>query len=468
MTKQVGGGGSIAGAILLWLATAPAPVLAEPTAQPANDSSDVSRVADAGIESIWTRPRLLPDWGGALTALEERDLFFEISYSGGYMANVRGGLARKVEYLGNLDLTFTWHTEELLGRDLGTFFLYGIWDHGGKPSDNVGDLQAVNNIEAPDSAKLFEAWWQKSLFDRRGSLLVGLYDVNSEFYAIESAELFVHSSLGMGADLGTTGINGPSIFPTAGVGARLRIQPVRGFEVLMAVTEGVPGDPRRPKGTRIDFEDGEGAFVIVELAHMRSDGVVLEEGEDAGVRSAARRRIGRAWDERPRSARFALGSWMYTAKQPHVSRTDAGGDPIEARGHPGLYMTVDYDADHFDFLDTNGLMIFGQFGFADGDVGPFAGYVGGGFKYDGLVPMRPDDETGFAVAAAFAGDALRDAARDAGDEPARAEIALEWTYRIAIAPWLSLQGDLQYVINPSALRNRPDALVVGMRWAVEL
>lgn len=418
--------------------------------------------------SVWQRDRLLPDWRGALSALEARDVLLEISYTGDYLANVRGGLARKGEYLGNLDVTLTWHTETLLGRDLGTLFLYGLWDHGGKPSDNVGDIQAVDNIEAPDSAKLFEAWWQKSLFANRGSLLVGLYDVNSEFYAIESAELFVHSSFGMGGELGTTGINGPSIFPTAGLGARFKLQPVRGFEMLLAVTEGVPGDPRRPKGTRIDFDDDEGAFVIAEVAHVRSAERAEDEREADAARPARRRRVGRAWAERPRYARFALGAWMYTAKQPHVSRTDASGDPIEARGHPGLYLTVDYDADHLDRLGTKGLMVFLQLGWADGDVGPFAGYVGGGFKYDGLLPSRPHDESGFAVAAAFAGDALRDAAKDAGDEPGRAEIALEWTYRAAITPWLSLQGDLQYVVNPAGLRSRPDAVVAGLRWVIDL
>lgn len=417
-------------------------------------------------ETLRSRSRLLPDIGGVVSALEAHHLHFEISYTGDYLSNVRGGLARKGEFLGNLDVTLTWHTEALLGRDLGTFFLYALWDHGGKPSHNVGDIQAVDNIQAPDSAKLFEAWWQKSLFENRGSLLVGLYDVNSEFYAIESAELFVHSSFGMGGDLGTTGLNGPSIFPTAGVGARLKVQPAKGFEILMAVAEGVPGDPRRPKGMRIDFDDGEGAFVIAEFAHFRTSETV--EGENGHGRSAGRRRIGRTRDERPRSARFALGSWMYTARQPHVSRTNAGGDPIEARGHPGLYATVDYDATRFDLMGAKGLGAFAQLGFADGDVGPFAGYVGGGLKFDGLLPMRPDDETGFAVAAAFAGDALRDAARDGGEEPARAEIALEWTYRIAVTPWLSIQGDLQYVINPAALRSRSDALVAGVRWAIDL
>ena len=421
----------------------------------------------SGGEGVWARGQLLGDpWGGRSRAAEQG---FEIAvaYTADVLSNVSGGEARKTGFLGNVDATLTWDTAPLMGRDLGSFFLYGLWNHGDRPTDAVGDLQTVDNIEAPDSAKLYEAWWQKALLGGDASILLGIYDVNSEFYAIDSAELFVHSSFGTGAELGTSGVNGPSIFPTAGVGARVKIEPIVGYDFQLAVVEGIPGDPRRPKGTRIDFDSDEGVFLIAELGHHRSAAGRPDEGADAR-RGAYRRRVGRGWAQHPGFLRLSMGSWLYTARQPHVSSRDAGGEPIKARGHPGLYVTAEFDADRLDPLHRQGLSVFSQLGFADGDVGPFAGYVGAGIVYTGLLPFRPDDESGFAVAAAFAGDALRDATRDEGRRPARAEIALEWTHRIALTGWLALQGDVQLIVNPGSVRDRPDAWIVGTRWVVDL
>ena len=86
----------------------------------------------------------------------------------------------------------------------------------------------------------------------------------------------------------------------------------------------------------------------------------------------------------------------------------------------------------------------------------------------GLLPWRRDDDSGIGVAAAFNGDAFRDAARADGREPAVAEIAIEATHRVHLAEWLSIQGDVQYVVNPGGVRDRPDAVVLGLRWVLAL
>lgn len=424
--------------------------------------------AFAQLDPAWEeRPGLLSEDEGWQHRLGTYGIALDLSYTGDFIANTRGGVARKNAYLGTLDATLAWDMATLLERDLGVLFVYALWNHGGSPSAFVGDVQATDNIEAPDSVRLFEAWWQHTLMDDRASLLVGLYDVNSEFYAIDSAEIFLNGSFGMGGELGNTGRSGPSTFPVAGWGGRFKVEPVRGVELQVAAVEGAPGDPRRPTATSLDFEDDEGAFVIAEVSFDRYASSADDEKQDV-ARPLQRRRLGRVWADRPKWVRLAVGSWMYTAKQPHVSRVDGLGDPIRARGHPGLYVTVDYEADHLAIQHGVGMSLFAQLGFADGDVGQFAGYTGGGVTFVGLLPWRDEDESGVAVAAAYNGDAFRDAARADGREPAVAEIAVEWTYRAVLARWFSLQGDVQYVVNPGGLRDRPDAVVAGLRWVVEL
>ncbi|MCG8506051.1 MAG: carbohydrate porin, partial [Sphingomonadales bacterium] len=116
-------------------------------------------------------------------------------------------MSRGVRYLDNLDLTL----EADLGRAVGladtTLFLYGLYNNGTAFSDGlVGDAQVVSNIEAPVAAfRLYEAWLEHRLFEDAVSLRAGLYDVNAEFDALESAGLFLNSAHGIGTDIGQTG-----------------------------------------------------------------------------------------------------------------------------------------------------------------------------------------------------------------------------------------------------------------------
>jgi porin len=44
-----------------------------------------------------------------------------------------------------------------------------------------------------------------------------------------------------------------------------------------------------------------------------------------------------------------------------------------------------------------------------------------------------------------------------------AEVAIELSYRAQITPWLALQPDLQYIVNPGFDGSVDDALAIGVR-----
>ncbi len=50
----------------------------------------------------------------------------------------------------------------------------------------------------------------------------------------------------------------------------------------------------------------------------------------------------------------------------------------------------------------------------------------------------------------------------------RAETALEFTYLVTPLPWLSVQPDVQYILDPSTDGAVEDALVVGFRLQIAL
>ena len=53
-----------------------------------------------------------------------------------------------------------------------------------------------------------------------------------------------------------------------------------------------------------------------------------------------------------------------------------------------------------------------------------------------------------------------------GTPDAAGELALEWTYRAQIMPWLALQPDPQHVMNPGTLREIQNATIFGARIEV--
>lgn len=161
--------------------------------------------------------------GAASPALAGDALTLKLDYAADVAGVVRGGMTRKARVLDNLKLSADLDLEAAMGWSGATLHVSALNNSGAMPNDDAGTLQGVNNIEVSQQrARLFEAFIEQSFADGRGSALVGLYDVNSEFYANESAGLLIAPAFGIGSELAATGPNGPSIFPSTALSARLR------------------------------------------------------------------------------------------------------------------------------------------------------------------------------------------------------------------------------------------------------
>jgi porin len=111
---------------------------------------------------------------------------------------------------------------------------------------------------------------------------------------------------------------------------------------------------------------------------------------------------------------------------------------------------------------------FARIGVADGQANPFSGFVSGGLVWRGLMRQRPQDETGIMFAYALAGSATRRLSRDAIGVADRGELVFEFTHRIKLADWISIQPDVQYVVNPGLDPALKNALAVGFRLSTSL
>ncbi len=143
-------------------------------------------------------------------------------------------------------------------------------DHGGKPSRHVGTLQGLSNLEVVEtSVRLYSAAIEHTFANGTGALL-GLYDLNSEFYATEASGLLIHPAFGIGSEFAQTGANGPSIFPNLSFGLRLKADLGAGFYAQFAALDAVPGDPAHPGRTSVRLSAREGALLVGETGWRQS------------------------------------------------------------------------------------------------------------------------------------------------------------------------------------------------------
>ncbi len=326
---------------------------------------------------------------------------------------VDGGIDRGTETPGNVDVVFTLDTEAADLWDDGKFLVYFLNNSGGDPTVRTGDIQTATNIEAPNTFKLYEASYEHRFADGKIAVLAGLHDMNADFYSLEHAGLLLNSSFGIGPDLSQVS---PSIFPTTALGARVRVELTDTLYLLNAVYDGVPGDPANEQGTHLQLNAGDGNFYITEI------GVSGDEGHYYKV---------------------SAGAWYHSAEF-----EDFAG--IAREDNRGFYLLGERDL--WRSSTGTGVGVFAQLGFADGERNQIARYAGAGVTVTGLLAGRVEDVAGFGVAHA----------RNSGDFRAlnpgleAAETVWELSYQFVVGPALSIQPDLQYIVDPGmdpALQN---------------
>ena len=200
---------------------------------------------------LYKRSYLTGQWKGYRQRFENTGIIFNLDYTSDLFSNESSGINRDSVYLDNIDITLSLEMEKLTGRKRTDLYFHFLGNRGKSPSELVGEIRTLSNIDAYDTWKLYEAWIQKFFLNEKVSVLTGLYDLNSEFDVIETAGLFINSSHGIGPDYSQSGKNGPSIFPTTSVGLRVKFVPDERYYFQFAVLDGVPGNPENPNGTHI-------------------------------------------------------------------------------------------------------------------------------------------------------------------------------------------------------------------------
>lgn len=400
------------------------------------DVAQGTAIIDAAAAATAARTAGSPEFDKAKT--DAPAYLLELVYKGDYLRATKGAAKKQDAYMGHLNLGLTVDGDKAFGLPGSTVYANVMHNHGNQINEIVGTQQGIDNIEtSATSAKVYQLWWQQQFMDDKVSVLGGLYDLNTEFNVTESSGVFIHPSFGAGADVSQSG---PSMFPTTGLGLRIRGELTDQVYGQLAILDGVPGNPNKAKGTHVRLSSKEGYYWIGEAG--------WRVGDDA--------------DSEKVVTKIAGGAWRFTKKQDDLLLVDSNNNP-EKQTNSGFYVVAEQQL--LKHEDGRRIMGFARYGVADKDVNEMKDNLVVGVALEGVLAQRPDDTLGLGMSRVTFSQKAQDAQINASEQVLKSEMAIELTYQAKITDWLSVQPEVQY-IKTSADPSRENDLVVGVRFEI--
>jgi porin len=403
------------------------------------------------------------DPGGVRRGLAKSGIGFGGVYFAEFFAN-SGGVHQGGEYDGALKLYLDADMNKLgLWRGL-CFHVDGFQIHGVSiTAANIGSLIPVSGIEATPATRLFEIWFEQTMFNDKLSVRLGQLAVDSEFMLSEGGGWFLSATYGWPPISAFDLPAGGPAYPLSQPAVRVALNPDGPLSLMGAVYNGNPagpnceGDPQICNNNGLDFRFDAPPLLFSEGAYRYNQ---------AGL-----------------AGTIKFGGWNYFGSVRN-QRVDTGGNLIAVTGKAGgildntygLYGVIDQLLWRVPGSeDPQGVAIFARLMTApqqDRNLVDFYGEVG--MTFTGMFRRRPNDALGIGFAYVGISDSVHAFDVELGEPVARNhESALEICYTIQLKEGLILQPDFQYIWQPGGNVSKengngavPNAAVVGLRSTI--
>lgn len=450
----------------------------EPASQPTTTPAEETKKAPAFFRldysgDFLTAPAATGDWGGLRNTLAEQGISFNVEVLQFGLGNAYGGRDTNdgFQYSGSADY--------ILQLDTGRL---GLWPGGlFKFRGETGFGRGINSLAGAVSPVNFDA-----LFPEPHDS--GLTTLTEAWYLqFLSPKLYI-----LGGKIDPSRLHGQNVFTSDPYGQFLNTslwQPPNSF-ALVPYTAWMAGVGYIPtswlsgatlvmdsysKVTRTGFETAfhspNGATVLQALTfHVEPFGL------------KGHQRLNAAWSSRDRVRIQDLDRlFLATATEPSFSRLEVRQritNPFPRLKRPKFIRkgivsrTLEpdpksddwafwYDFDQYFYQEpqdpTQGIGLFGKFGWSPGETNPVATYYSIGIGGKGIIPRRDKDRFGI-------GYYMLNLSEDfPGLFNANAEQGVELFYNIEVTPWFHLTPDVQVIVDSGGSDRDEPAIVYGIR-----
>lgn len=444
--------------------------VAGPSAARADDA------AAAPPSSLWEQSTLFGDIGGVRPALARVGISLGLQETSEGLGNVTGGTRRALDYDGVTEMSLGLDTMAAFGWRGGTFNVSALQIHGRNLStDALGVLDLASSIEAERATRLWELWYQQTLFDNVADVKIGVQSLDQEFMVSQYGGLFVNAMFGWPALPSYDLYGGGPAYPLATPGARLRLHLSQSVTVLAGAFADNPSgagffaNAQRVNASGTNFSLAGGVLWIAELQYARGGGT----------------------DEHaPLPGTYRVGLWYDSGAFPN-RQYDNQGIPLASpassgvrqmrQGNATAYAVVDQTVWKPEPASARGLGVFARALGAPNDRNLIDFAANAGLVMHAPLAGRENDSAGIGLGYTQVSESVSAHDRQVAlfsNNPAypvrSAETYAELTYQLQLTPWWQLQPDFQYVFNPGAGVPNPrnpgkrigDEAILGLRTVV--
>ncbi|MGX7345270.1 carbohydrate porin [Acetobacter pasteurianus] len=413
---------------------------------------------------------LLRDMGGLRPWLARYGMTLSIQDINELWGNATGGIASPngdgkgsgtgPSYIGITLSAMMVDMEKMIGLKGGTFNISALQIRGrGITQDHLADFNPISGFEADRSTRLFELWYQQSFLRGALDVKIGQQDLDTEFLMSDYASLYLNANFGwpMGPSVNLYA-GGPS-WPLAAPAIRLSYRSGEKYTIMFAAADdnpsanrdssvfGVTGnlaDPtsqtaRDSSGTL--FNMGTGALLITEIQYafnpqFGNSGHTASHPGLPGIY-----KVGGYYD----TAQFP--DYRYNTQGQFLGAT--GGTPRRVRGNWLIYGIIDQLIWRPSPAVPRALGLFIRATGNSDDRNIISFALDTGLNLTAPFSGRMNDTLGLGWGIGRATSGVRAYDRAHGALVQGNENHFELTYRAQITPWMVVQPDFQYILNPS-------------------
>ena len=381
---------------------------------------------------------------------------------------VSGGAKTGVIYEGRLELDLDLDLDHILGLPNSVLHASAYQIHGRGLSGNyiAGNFQTVSNIEATRATRLFDLWVERGYFNNALSVRIGQIAADDEFITSQYSGGLSNATFGWPSIMAQALPSGGPVYPLATPGVRVRYAFSDAVTLQAALFNGDPGggdpggsagavDPQASNPDGFRFPVDHSPFVIAELSYT--------PGAGGGATQPTIYKLG-LWRQGGRYDDLAMDDHGRSLADPQ-----SDGRPRRYDGNFGIYAIADLLLYRPAGSDDRSLGGFVRVGVDPDERNFVAFYLDGGLTFKGPFADRTDDVVSLGVSYAQVSGSAAQAIRDLQRFQAAAagapdyEAVIEASYSVTLAPWWSVQPDIQMVFHPTPIIVRPSAAALGPR-----
>jgi len=381
--------------------------------------------------------------GGAQAAEGASGYQINLLYTGEAWDNTMGGLRRGFSYMNNADVQLRVDAAKAWGVKGGKAVIEGFYANGISTGNTwVGALDQQSPIDTAAGkpmTKLYQAYYEQQF--GHTAVLVGKYDLETEFSNTKPMSLFLsknltwNTALDQSGTMPNNGTIGPGNYPYTPLAVRVRQSFNDQWSLALAVANAASDDPKNLANNGAYFSPVYGAMIISEVDYTPV-----------------------------RYTKVMVGLWDVTSKLPAFGAKTPSGNQKYVYGEQGGY--VGGETRLYAQEGRRGLDSFFTLGLSTPMTTNVSSSFNGGLTYTGLLDARPTDKMGVSFNINMASSYYKNSKIAQGSRFNSQEYSYEITYRAKLNDYVTVQPDAQYIVNPNFTPSLKNDLLVGLHFEI--